>query len=351
MHRWDSSDQFESFSTANRVQTARAWVDVAWVVGVMMALILLSMIFLPWQQSAFGTGKVVAYVPSERSQSIDAPVDGRVIRWHVLEGATVKAGDPLVNISDLDPQIMERLREELSAAQSRLRSLDAANAASKSNFERQKSLFEQGLSSKRAVELAEIEANRIQADRASSAAEVARMQVRLSRQGAQTVTAPRDGTVQRILVPEGGPVFKSGEPLAVLIPQTDQRAIEIWISGNDLPLVYPDRHVRIQFEGWPALQFSGWPSVAVGTFAGVVSVVDPVDNGAGKFRVLIVPDPQADPSDEWPSARYLRQGVRANAWVLLDRVSVGYELWRQFNGFPASQPKAPEHDSGVKKKD
>jgi len=26
--------------------------------------------------------------------------------------------------------------------------------------------------------------------------------------------------------------------------------------------------------------------------------------------------------------------VRANGWVLLNIVPIGYELWRQFNGFP-----------------
>jgi hypothetical protein len=34
----------------------------------------------------------------------------------------------------------------------------------------------------------------------------------------------------------------------------------------------------------------------------------------------------------------LRQGARAQGWVLLNRVSVGYELWRQFNGFPPTLP-------------
>jgi hypothetical protein len=89
------------------------------------------------------------------------------------------------------------------------------------------------------------------------------------------------------------------------------------------------------------VQFSGWPSVAVGTFAGTVVFVDPLDNGEGKFRALIMPDETAAASDQWPSSLYLRQGVRANAWVLLDTVRVGYELWRQFNGFPPSQKTSP----------
>jgi hypothetical protein len=47
-------------------------------------------------------------------------------------------------------------------------------------------------------------------------------------------------------------------------------------------------------------------------------------------RIIVFPDEGA----EWPDARYLRQGVRVVGWILLDSVSLGWELWRQFNGFP-----------------
>ena len=93
----------------------------------------------------------------------------------------------------------------------------------------------------------------------------------------------------------------------------------------------PGREVRLQFEGWPAVQFVGWPSAARGTFGGIVTVVDSHDNGKGKFRVLVEPDPN---DVSWPSRRYLRQGVQVKGWVLLDEVSLGFEIWRQLNGFP-----------------
>jgi hypothetical protein len=128
----------------------------------------------------------------------------------------------------------------------------------------------------------------------------------------------------------------------VLVPTTRERAAEVYISGNDMPLISDGASVRLQFEGWPALQFSGWPQVAVGTFPGRVTVLDASDDGQGRFRVLVVPEQQSD----WPEARFLRQGVRVNAWVQLGRVSLGYELWRLFNGFPASLPEAPS--SGAK---
>jgi len=126
-------------------------------------------------------------------------------------------------------------------------------------------------------------------------------------------------------------MVKAGDILMELVPQSAQNVVELWVDGNDAPLVSPGRKVRLQFEGWPALQFSGWPSIAVGTFGGEVLMVDAADNGLGQFRALVKPDPE---DAEWPEQRYLRQGVRTNGWILLDQVSLGFELWRQFNGFP-----------------
>jgi hypothetical protein len=40
------------------------------------------------------------------------------------------------------------------------------------------------------------------------------------------------------------------------------------------------------------------------------------------------------PYQPWPEDRFLRQGVRANGWVLLDVVPLWFEVWRQLNGFP-----------------
>ena len=97
--------------------------------------------------------------------------------------------------------------------------------------------------------------------------------------------------------------------------------------------------MRLQFEGWPAVQFAGWPSVAVGTFGGVVKVVDAQGRADGRFRVLVVPDPSAAP---WPEKPYLRQGGRANGWLLLDTVRLGYEFWRQLNAFPPSVEQKPD---------
>jgi hypothetical protein len=138
--------------------------------------------------------------------------------------------------------------------------------------------------------------------------------------------------VQRILAPQGGVVVKQGQELALIVPETANRAVELVVSGNDAPLLSVGRRVRLQFEGWPAVQFAGWPSVAVGTFGGTIGVIDPGAGEDGRVRIIVFPGE----GEEWPDARYLRQGVRVIGWILLDTVKLGWELWRQFNGFPAS---------------
>lgn len=174
-------------------------------------------------------------------------------------------------------------------------------------------------------------------DVASSEKEIADIKGKQTLQ-VQAVTAPIDGFVLRLMGFQGGTIVSAGRPLLELVPATIDRAVEIKIHGNDVPLAASRnadgtaRKVRLQFEGWPAVQFSGWPSVAVGTFGGRIAVVDSTDDGMGKFRVLVLPDP--DDPHEWPTSEVLRQGVRVNGWVLLDKVLLGQELWRQLNGFP-----------------
>lgn len=193
------------------------------------------------------------------------------------------------------------------------------------------------------VEAAHAYAKDAEGEVAIAEKDLADIQVKVSRQENQAVCAPQDGFVLRVMVNPGSDIVKAGDPLFVLVPETTDRAVELLVDGNDAPLITPGRHVRLQFEGWPSVQFAGWPSVAVGTFGGRVVTVDSTDNGQGQFRILVQPD-----GDEvWPADQYLRQGVRANGWVLLNQVTLGYELWRQMNGFPpVVAMKEPKEKAG-----
>lgn len=328
-----------------RVTPRRNYKLFFWSLALVFFLFSFSMIFLPWQQTASGYGRVIAYAPNDRQQEISAPVDGRIQKWHVFEGSKVKAGDPIVDLTDNDPEILSRLRAEREALAKRATAAEVAVRTAKLNLDRQQVLFEKGLSAKRSVEQANLDYTRYLVDEANASAELARIDVRLARQLTQSVTAPVDGTILRVVAGQGAQIVKAGQMLAIIVPSTESRAVELFLNGNDVPLIREGAHVRLQFEGWPALQFSGWPGAAIGTFGGKISLIDASDNGTGKFRVLVSPSPD----EPWPNTKYLLQGVRAQGWVLLNQVKLGFEVWRRFNGFPPSLPGLDKLSEKVEK--
>lgn len=187
--------------------------------------------------------------------------------------------------------------------------------------------------------------------------ELQEIDCRIERFKARFVKSPCNGIIHRVTanVGEGGIYVKEGDELAIIVPDTSDRVVEILIDGTDAPLVASHikkngegPHVRLQFEGWPALQMAGWPSVAIGTFGGRVRQIDPSDDGYGRFRIIVEPESMFD-GDEWPENTFLRQGNQVVGWVFLNNVKLGFELWRQFNGFPPElAPKADDKNDNAK---
>jgi multidrug resistance efflux pump len=158
------------------------------------------------------------------------------------------------------------------------------------------------------------------------------------------ILAPQNGFVIKASQGGIGETIKEGDPLCTILPRSDDIAVEMYIEAMDVPLINRGRKVRIEFDGFPALQFSGWPSVSVGSFGGVVEVIDYASSKAGQFRILVVPDKT---DEKWP--KQLRIGSGTKGWVMLNDVPIWWELWRQLNGFPVSLYQEPEPDKPIKK--
>jgi len=339
----------EKFKSVQSVYTPKNYRSIFrnFILGTLTLLLLL--MITPWQQYSKGYGRVTAYDPNDRIQKITSPLSGIVEEWLVQDGQLVKKGDPIVKIKDNDPNYLVRLESQRDASIAKFDAARAASDTARLNFHRQEKLVAEGLSAPKEFESSKITYEKLRADEAMAAASLARSEVDLSRQQQQIISATRDGQILRILQSSGATNVKAGQPLADFVPKSDDNAVEFYIDGNDLPLVFEGRKVRIQFEGWPAVQFSGWPSIAVGSFGGIVSAIDPSVSENGDFRILVQPDSN-DPNP-WPDQRFLRQGAKAMGIVILDQVSLGYELWRQINGFPKSMPSAPkESDFKIKVK-
>lgn len=308
---------------------------IAQVIFIVLGLIILFLGLTPWQQFALGQGKVIAFSPTERLHTVNAPINGRIKKWYVDEGSRVKSGSPIVEISDNDPQLLQRLELEKQAILLRIEAANQSLKAGKANVERQKNLYQQGINSKRQYELAQIEYAKYQNELAQANIDKVNIDVRIARQETQLITAHMPGIIFKRMTGQESVVVTQGEVLAQIIPETQSRAVELWIDGNDIPFVRLNQKARLQFEGWPAIQFRGWPQIAVGTFGARVAFIDPTDNGAGLFRAVLVPN------EPWPDPVFLRQGVRVQGWVQLGRVPLWYELWRQFNGFPPENQREP----------
>jgi adhesin transport system membrane fusion protein len=143
------------------------------------------------------------------------------------------------------------------------------------------------------------------------------------------VLAPQSGYVARVLRTGLGEVIKEGEELVSIMPDHPELVVELFIPPRDLPLVHEDHQVRLLFDGWPALVFSGWPGASTGTFGGRVKAIDRFISPNGKYRILVVPDPNETP---WPEAVQFGSGVKG--MLLLNDVPIWYELWRRISGFP-----------------
>ncbi|PZM81107.1 MAG: secretion protein HlyD [Candidatus Melainabacteria bacterium] len=199
-----------------------------------------------------------------------------------------------------------------------------------------------------AIKAARADANQLVA---STEADIYKLQIDIDnfekRVDQRTVDAPCSGRIVRLLRVGAGAMVNAGDVLAVIAPHTQDRAAEINIRDWDAPLVSVGRPVRLQIAGWPALQFIGWPRIAIGTFAGVVSVIDATDDGKNRYRVIVEPDKTAianKQADPWPSTTFLRPGAQVTGWILLSDVPLWYELWRQLNGWqPTIQPQDPNN--------
>ncbi len=94
-----------------------------------LLVVILVVMFLPWQQNINGEGTISALTPKDRPQTIQNAIAGRIERWVAKDGDYVKRGDTLLVISDIkdeyfDPRLGQRLSEQLNAKQG---SLSATN--------------------------------------------------------------------------------------------------------------------------------------------------------------------------------------------------------------------------------
>ena len=83
-----------------------------------IAIVFLIFMFLPWTQFVTGRGQVTTLSPSNRPQTIESAIAGRIEEWYVNEGDYVEKGDTIVHITEIkdkyfDPDLINRTENQV----------------------------------------------------------------------------------------------------------------------------------------------------------------------------------------------------------------------------------------------
>ena len=87
-------------------------------------------LFLPWTQNISGSGSVTTLKPSQRPQTIQSIISGRIEKWYVQEGDFVSKGDTILFISEikedyLDPNLVRNTKNQADAKKLSVKSYDS----------------------------------------------------------------------------------------------------------------------------------------------------------------------------------------------------------------------------------
>jgi len=186
---------------------------------------------------------------------------------------------------------------------------------------------------------------KLRSERAAAAADMASAQDGLAdaeikvagvqrRQSNRALLAPRDGFVVQLSYVAPGASVKKDQPLLYLAPEGAPVVVMAKVKPFDVPLLSVGDSALCALDGWPILQIPGWPRSSVGLFEAKVRYIASQADADGLFAVVL------EPTEKWPTNA--RPGTHVTATLLLNDVPMWFELWRQFNGFPANGPGEPK---------
>lgn len=409
------------FLSLKKVELSRL-VEKIWLISIFIVVLLIAMLFLPWQQTIKGEGVLLAQDPTQRDYTMLATLDGFIDEIYVQENQFVSKGTKLYTMVDLDKEYSEKLKiiesgsqEQYANSQKQIEnfeekhknleeyfqtgidiykqkelqttkkiqtlglkkiSLEKNNEIEKVNFERIRSLYKEGIESKRDFETAEnrfikakteLEKIVIDIEIENHALEILKNEksnfsketknklkvlenaslssqnslksfqkdvqknaTDIARYDTRVVVAQKDGYVVKIFQNDKHKLIKKGEKVIHFSPLVTTKMIALKVSDFNMPLVKEGLPVRIMYYGWPALQISGWPAIKYGTFGGTIHKVENSSYEKGFFYAQVL----EEANEPWPTGENLRIGTQATIWVRLESVPIWYQLWRLMNALP-----------------
>lgn len=192
-------------------------------------------------------------------------VSGEIITLEVKEGDYVNRGDLLVRIK---PDIYQARIEEINASllmqKARREQAKATMLKSEAEFNRQKQLYERGVSSEAEFIQAKTTFEAEQANYSAAQYQVQSVEAQLAQAREElektVIRAPKDGTVSSLAVEEGervlGQMQMSGTEL-MRIADMNHMEVQVDVNENDIVSVTPGDTANIEVDAYPDRTFHG----------------------------------------------------------------------------------------------
>ncbi|MBC7750059.1 MAG: efflux RND transporter periplasmic adaptor subunit [Methylotenera sp.] len=240
-------------------------------------------------ETVSATGKI----QPEIEVKISSEVSGEIISLNVKEGQVVKKGDLLVKINpDLYTSGYNRSVSNLSGTRANLSQADASFKESKSNYDRNKTLFEKGIISKadwdKAVgsyEVAKASKQTAYFNVQSAAATVNEAKDNLGR---TTIYAPADGTISMLNVELGERVLGTQQMTGteiLRVANLNNMEVEVDVNENDIVKIKVGDEAKVEVDAYLKKQFKGIVT-SISNSASSALTADQVTNFKVKVRIL-----------------------------------------------------------------
>lgn len=117
----NSTNQFTSW---NKIEQRSKNIRTARILLITLA-ILIGILCIPWTQNITSTGSIISLEPNSRPQAVETIIGGRVEKWFVQEGDSVKKGDTILFLSEIkvdyfDPNLVQNTESQLQSKESAL---------------------------------------------------------------------------------------------------------------------------------------------------------------------------------------------------------------------------------------
>ena len=240
-------------------------------------------------ETVSATGKI----QPEIEVKIASQVSGEIVALAIKEGQVVKKGELLVKINpDLYTSGVSRSVSNYAGTKSGLAQADATFNEAKSNYERNKTLFEKGIISRSDWDkaIASFEVSKASKQTAYFNVQSAQASVKEAKDnlGRTTIFAPADGTISMLNVELGerilGTQQMSGTEL-MRVANLDNMEVEVSVNENDIVKINIGDETKIEVDAYLKKEFKGVVT-SISNSATATTTADQVTNFKVKVRIL-----------------------------------------------------------------